>query len=133
MWQLLILPIVMQHVVISAQPETVFTVQTTLRNTYDEMQEKHYHDILRTFDSCESTNAFHNARKLVKQNHLHTRGRSFGCLENLLQTTALQIIREHPTIHLIQILALRRIIEEMRNHQKEAAIISLTSRKPLTL
>ena len=45
----------------------VFTAQTTLRNTYDKTQEKHYHDILRAFDSWESTNALHNAWKLVKQ------------------------------------------------------------------
>ena len=84
-----------RKVVISAQPERISPAQTTLRNTYDETQEKHYHDILRAFDSCESTNASHNAWKLVKQlsgnklkKHLHTRGRSFGCLENLLQTTA---------------------------------------------
>ena len=32
-----------------------------------ETLEKHYHDILRAFDSCESTNALHNAWKLVKQ------------------------------------------------------------------
>ena len=31
------------------------------------MQEKHYHDILRAFDSCESTNVLYNAWKLVKQ------------------------------------------------------------------
>ena len=56
-----------RKVVISTQPETVSTAQTTLRNTYDETQEKHYHDILRAFDRCESTNALHNAWKLVKQ------------------------------------------------------------------
>ena len=56
-----------RKVVIGAQPETVSTAQTTLRNTYDETQGKHYHDILRAFDSCESTNDLHNAWKLVKQ------------------------------------------------------------------
>ena len=56
-----------RKVVISAQPEKVSTAQTTLRQTYDETQEKHYYDILRAFDSCESTNALHNAWKLVKQ------------------------------------------------------------------
>ena len=56
-----------RKVVIGAQPETVSTAQTTLRNTYGETQGKHYHDILRAFDSCESTNALHNAWKLVKQ------------------------------------------------------------------
>ena len=56
-----------RKVVISAQPETVSTAQTKLFNTYDETQEKHHHDILRAFDSCESTNALHNAWKLLKQ------------------------------------------------------------------
>ena len=53
-----------RKIVISPQPETVSTAQTTLHNTYDETPEKHYHDILGEFDSCESTNVLHNAWKL---------------------------------------------------------------------
>ena len=56
-----------RKVVISAQPETVSTTQTTRRNTYNETQEKRYDDILGAFNSCESSNAFHNAWKLVQQ------------------------------------------------------------------
>ena len=48
-----------RKVVISVQPGTVSTAQTILRNTYDETQEKGYHDILGAFDSCESTNDLH--------------------------------------------------------------------------
>ena len=55
-----------RKVVISVQPETVSTAQTTLHNTCDESQEKRYRDVLGAFDSCESTNALHNAWKLVK-------------------------------------------------------------------
>ena len=54
------------QVIISAQPETVSTVQTTLCTVYDEMQEKRYHDILGALNSCESTSALH-VWKLVKQ------------------------------------------------------------------
>ena len=74
-------------VVISAQPETVSTAQSTLRNIYDETEEKHYHDILGAVDSCKSTSALHNTLKLVNnfrernQTHLYTRRRSFVCLK----------------------------------------------------
>ena len=84
-------------IVISALPETVSTAQTTLCNTYNETQEKHYLDFLRAFDSCLEV-----SKTKQKSKTIFIQGEDRLDAWKTYFKQLLQIIREHPTNQLIR-------------------------------